>query len=145
MSETTIVVITGRDSGRPTVRGEDDVHSPSPPAVGTGRGTQHDVPTGGGDVVPPLRWHGPRHSRAVAMMRDTPRTFVGPVVFLLQGPVPSDVAEKVHAELLRLRGISLCELDLAAGTLTVNAQTPVDRTDVVALLDRLGCRVSSLG
>jgi hypothetical protein len=75
------------------------------------------------------------------MMRDTPRTFVGPVVLLTRGPIPGAVADHVRTELLRLRGISHCELDGDAGTLTVTAQAPVDRTDVLAVLDRLGCRV----
>jgi hypothetical protein len=75
------------------------------------------------------------------MMRDTPRTFVGPVVLLTCGPVPAAVADDVRSELLRLRGISHCELDGGAGTITVTAHGPVDRADVLAVLDRLGCRV----
>jgi hypothetical protein len=75
------------------------------------------------------------------MMRDTPRTFVGPLVLLTRGPVPDAVAENVRSDLLRLRGLSHCELDGDAGTLTVTAHAPVDRTDVLAVLDRLGCRV----
>lgn len=74
-------------------------------------------------------------------MRDTPRTFVGSVVFLLDGPVCGHVTHAVHAALGRLPGISRCELDADAGALVVTAAAPVDRADVVAVLDRLGCPV----
>jgi len=75
------------------------------------------------------------------MMRETPRTFVGSVAFLLEGAVCHHIADAVGSEIGRLPGISRCDLDVAAGTLVVTAATPVDRTDVVAVLDRLGCRV----
>lgn len=75
------------------------------------------------------------------MMRNTPRTFVGSVVFLLDGPVCAHLTDAVHAQIRRLPGISRCELDAAAGTLVVTAEAPVDRTDVVEVLDRLGCQV----
>ena len=75
------------------------------------------------------------------MMRDTPRTFVGSVVFLLDGPVGGHAADVVRAEVGRLPGIGRCDLDPAEGTLLVTALAPVDRTDVVAVLDRLGWRV----
>ena len=74
------------------------------------------------------------------MMRDTPRTFVGSVVFSLDGPVCSHITNAVHAEVGQLPGVSRCILD-PAGTLLVTAQDPVDRTDVIAVLDRVGCRV----
>lgn len=75
------------------------------------------------------------------MMRNTPRTFIGPVVFLLDGPVCVHIIDAVHAEVGALPGISRCELDARAGTLVVTAETPVDRTDVVEVLDGLGCQV----
>jgi len=74
-------------------------------------------------------------------MRNTPRTFVGSVVLSIDGPVSEDVIDVVHAELGLVAGISRCELDSAAGTLVVTATAPVDRTDVVEVLDRLGCRI----
>ena len=77
------------------------------------------------------------------MMRDTPRTFVGSVVFLLQAPVTANVAEAVHAEIGRLPGISRCDLDVASGALLITADVPTDRTDILAALDRLGCRVQA--
>ncbi len=75
------------------------------------------------------------------MMRDTPRTFVGSVVFLLREPVCSHLVDDVPAGILGLSGVSGCQLDPAAGVLVVTARDPVDRADVLATLDRLGCRV----
>lgn len=75
------------------------------------------------------------------MMPNTPRSFIGSVAFALHGPVRAQLRDTVHAEILRLPGISFCELDAAAGTLLVTAGAPVDRTSVVEVLDRLGCRV----
>jgi hypothetical protein len=75
------------------------------------------------------------------MMRNTPRTFVGSVVFLLDGPVCTHITDSVHAQVRALTGISRCELDAVAGTLVVTAETPVDRTDIVEVLDGLGCQV----
>lgn len=75
------------------------------------------------------------------MMRDTPRTFVGSVVFLLETPVPAEVADLVRADLSRLPGISRCEFDARGGSLLVSAAAPIDRSDILEVLDRLGCRV----
>jgi hypothetical protein len=75
------------------------------------------------------------------MMRQTPRTFVGTVVFLLEEPRCRRTTETISAEVGRLPGVSSCDLDVAAGTLMVTAAEPVDRSDVVAALDRLGCRI----
>jgi hypothetical protein len=75
------------------------------------------------------------------MMRETPRTFVGSVVLLLGGPPCGHLADAVVAEVEALPGVSRCALDAAAGTLLVTAQEPVDRTDVVTVLDRVGCPV----
>lgn len=75
------------------------------------------------------------------MMRNTPRTFVGTVVFVLDEPVCAHIADLVHSEVGALSGISRCDLDVEAATLVVTAQDPVDRADVVEILDRLGCRV----
>jgi hypothetical protein len=77
------------------------------------------------------------------MMRNTPRTFVGPVVLNLRGRVCAHVAEEACDMVLALDGVTHCELDLAAGTVLVTAVQPVDRTEVVAALDRAGCRVRS--
>lgn len=74
------------------------------------------------------------------MMKDTPRTFVGPVVFLLREPLSPESAAAVCAEVEEVPGISSCTIDTTAGAVVVTARQPVDRTTVVATLDRLGCR-----
>jgi hypothetical protein len=74
------------------------------------------------------------------MMRQTPRTFVGSIVFIVEEPMCGRTTEMISAEVVRLPGVSSCDLDVAAGTLRVTAAEPVDRSDVVAALDRLGCR-----
>ena len=77
------------------------------------------------------------------MMKDTPRTFVGSVVLVLEGPVAAAAAALVRAAIEHVDGISHCDVDASAGTVMVTAQRPVDRTDLVALLHRLGCHVRS--
>ena len=75
------------------------------------------------------------------MMRNTPRTFVGTVVLLLEGPVCAHITDVVHAAVRALPGISRCELDVSVGTLVVTAEAPVDLADIIDILDGLGCRV----
>ena len=71
------------------------------------------------------------------MMRDTPRTFVGTVVFRLSSPLPVDVGESLERHVAALSGVSFCGLDEEAGLLVVTAEAPVERTDVLALVARL--------
>jgi hypothetical protein len=75
------------------------------------------------------------------MMRNTPRTFVGTVVLLLDGPVCRHITDAVHASVRALPGISRCQLDAAACTLVVTAEAPVDRAEIIEMLDGLGCQV----
>lgn len=77
------------------------------------------------------------------MMPNTPRTFVGSMAFQLRRPLGAGVAEAVGDGLAALEGVSTCSLDEPAGLLFVTARSPVDRADVVALLERLGCRVEN--
>jgi hypothetical protein len=75
------------------------------------------------------------------MMRDTPRTFVGPVVLVLEESVSSVVATSACAEVEQLPGVGSCTFDAAPGTVVVTAHSPVDRTVIVSTLVRLGCRL----
>lgn len=75
------------------------------------------------------------------MMRGTPRTFVGPTLFALEGAVCVHVADAVRTRLDAMPGISGCELDIAAGVLLVTANAPVDRADVLDVLRTTGCPV----
>jgi hypothetical protein len=77
------------------------------------------------------------------MMRGTPRTFVGPTVFALDGAVCVHIADAVRSRVTAMPGISACELDSAAGVLLVTAEAPVDRSDVLDVLRTTGCPVHS--
>lgn len=74
-------------------------------------------------------------------MRDTPRTFVGPVVLRLQGPLGSDRADAVREAVATLDDVSLCSLDPAAGVLVLRARAAVDRGEVLSLLRGAGVGV----
>ncbi len=75
------------------------------------------------------------------MMQGTPRTFVGPTVFLLRGRICRHVADAVRTRVAAIPGIGTCELDVHARVLVVTARDPVDRADVLAVLHAAGCPV----
>lgn len=75
------------------------------------------------------------------MMRDTPRVFIGSVVFLLEGPLDDRVVDELLLSVASLPGVRACEHDAAAGALVVTAGAPMDRAAVVAAIDRAGCRI----
>ena len=75
------------------------------------------------------------------MMPGTPRTFVGPTLFTLDGAVCVHVADAVRARICAMPGISACELDTPAGVLLVTAEAPVDRSDILDVLRTTGCPV----
>ena len=74
-------------------------------------------------------------------MRGTPRIFVGTVTLCVDGLRVHRVAQAVRGEVARLPGVRVLALDAAAGSVSVTAHLPVDRGDVVAALERAGCRV----
>lgn len=75
------------------------------------------------------------------MMKGTPRMFVGSVVLVLEDQVSNETAGAVRTALGQMDDISYFEVDPHAGTVVVTAQRAMDRTDLVTILDRLGCRV----
>lgn len=75
------------------------------------------------------------------MMRGTPHTFIGSVAFRLEGAVCSHLAEEARDRLARVPGLAACDFDVDAATLVVTATAPVDRAEVLAVLDAAGCRV----
>ena len=87
---------------------------------------------------------GTRGTAEVAMMRHTPRTFIGSVVFLLEDPLSAETAELVRAHMRRIPGVNRCDHDIVSGALVVTADVPTDRNDIIEVLDRLGCRVRDL-
>jgi hypothetical protein len=76
------------------------------------------------------------------MMRNTPRTFVGTVVFRLADPPSAEAGATLERQVCALPGVRSCDLDDDAGLLMVTADAPVESSDVLALLDRLGCQAT---
>jgi hypothetical protein len=77
------------------------------------------------------------------LMRGTPRTFVGPTVFRLEGAVCVHVAHAVRSRIGAMPGVDACEIDNHAGVLLVTAGAPVDRSEVLDVLRGTGCPVRS--
>jgi hypothetical protein len=75
------------------------------------------------------------------MMQGTPRTFVGPTVFTLEGAVCGHVADDVRTRIGAISGIRGCEFDIPAGVLLLTAEAPVDRSDILDVLRITGCPV----
>ena len=75
------------------------------------------------------------------MMRQTPRTFVGSVVLLLDGPIDPLAARRARDRVAELPGVRSCDLDPGSGSLVVTAVQPVDRSDVLDVVGECGCRV----
>jgi hypothetical protein len=75
------------------------------------------------------------------MMRGTPRTFVGPTLFTLDGAVCVHIADDVRTRIGAMPGISGCELDIPARVLLVTAGAPVDRSEILEVLRTTGCPV----
>ncbi|HRE15343.1 MAG TPA: hypothetical protein PLD37_14195, partial [Usitatibacteraceae bacterium] len=60
-------------------------------------------------------------------MPGTPRTFVGAAMFLLDRPVCRHLEAVVTAELERIPGLAVVDLNPRTGSLIVRAGEPVDR------------------
>jgi len=74
------------------------------------------------------------------MMRNTPRTFVGTVTFRLEDTPGLDAGALAEGFGL-MPDVRISEMDVGERTVLVTALRPTDRSDVVAALARLGCRV----
>lgn len=75
------------------------------------------------------------------MMRGTPRSFVGPTLFTLDGTVCNHIADAVRTRIGAMPGVRACELDIPAGVLVVTAEAPVDRSEVLEVLRTTGCPI----
>lgn len=72
------------------------------------------------------------------MMRDTPRTFVGTTSFQVVGMTDQDCADAVTAAVASLPGITGVSADPGARCVVVTTDRPLDRGDVVAVIERAG-------
>ena len=72
------------------------------------------------------------------MLNHTPRTFVGATTFHVDGMTCQRCHDAVTDQIGRLPGVVSVHIDAATGTVTVTAETPVDRVDVAAAVQTAG-------
>lgn len=72
------------------------------------------------------------------MLTSTPRTFVGSTTVSVRGMTCGHCERAVTAEVGRVDGVRDVVVDLAAGTVTVTVDHPVDRAEIAAAVDEAG-------
>lgn len=72
------------------------------------------------------------------MLNDTPRAFVGATTFHVDGMTCRRCHGAVADQISRLPGVVEVRIDAVTGTVTVTAQTPVDRVDVAQAVKTAG-------
>lgn len=72
------------------------------------------------------------------MLNDTPRTFVGATTFHVDGMTCRRCHDAVADHVSRLPGVVEVRIDAVTGTVTVTAETPVDRVDVAEAVKTAG-------
>ena len=72
------------------------------------------------------------------MLSATPRTFVGSTTFTVTGMTCGHCRRAVTEEIAAVDGVGSVTVDLASGTVTVTADSPVDRADIAAAVDEAG-------
>ncbi len=72
------------------------------------------------------------------MLSSTPRTFVGSTTFSVDGMTCDHCRRAVTEEISAVPGVESVTVDLATGTVTVDATSPVDRADIAAAVDEAG-------
>ena len=75
------------------------------------------------------------------MQNNIPRTFVGSTTFTVDGMTCDHCRNAVSSEISSVPGVDTVVVDLASGTVTVAANTPVDRADIAAAVDEAGYAV----
>ena len=72
------------------------------------------------------------------MTNDVPRTFVDTTTYRVEGMTCDHCRHAVTAEICAVPGVEGVTVDLAAGTVTVSAAQPINRTDIAAAVDEAG-------
>jgi copper chaperone CopZ len=72
------------------------------------------------------------------MMPSTPRTFIGSSTFTVTGMTCAHCQRAVTQEISGVDGVESVVVDIAAGTVTVTARRPVDRSQIAAAVDEAG-------
>ena len=73
-------------------------------------------------------------------MSSTPRTFVGTATVRVDDLACGHCLDAVQASVRQVRGVRVVAVDHAAGTVTVVAAEPVDRTEIDEAVARTGHR-----
>jgi copper ion binding protein len=72
------------------------------------------------------------------MLSSTPRTFVGTTTVTVRGMTCGHCQRAIEQEVGSVEGIRDVAVDLAAGTVTVSVDRPVDRAEIAAAVDEAG-------
>jgi copper ion binding protein len=72
------------------------------------------------------------------MLNSTPRTFVGSTTVAVRGMTCGHCERAITQDVGRVDGVRDVRVDLAAGTVTVTVDRPVDRADIAAAVDEAG-------
>ena len=72
------------------------------------------------------------------MLNSTPRTFVGSTTVAVRGMTCGHCERAVTQEVGLVEGVRDVSVDLAAGTVTVSVDRPVDRAEIAAAVDEAG-------
>ncbi len=72
------------------------------------------------------------------MLSGTPRTFIGSTTFTVTGMTCAHCQRAVTEEIARIDGVESVTVDMASGTVSVNAAWPVDRADIAVAVDEAG-------
>ncbi len=75
------------------------------------------------------------------MMSNTPRVFVGTTTFLLQGMTSDACLRTVSTSITQFAGVRIVDADLVGGIVTITADQPVDRADILAAITLSGYTV----
>jgi copper ion binding protein len=72
------------------------------------------------------------------MLTSTPRTFVGSTTVAVRGMTCGHCERAITQEVGAVDGVRDVRVDLAAGTVTVSVDRPVDRAEIAAAVDEAG-------
>jgi copper ion binding protein len=72
------------------------------------------------------------------MLTSTPRTFVGSTTVTVRGMTCGHCERAIKQEVGGVDGVRDVSVDLAAGTVTVSVDRPVDRAEIAAAVDEAG-------
>lgn len=77
------------------------------------------------------------------MTSNGPNTFIGIGRFQVTGMTCEHCQRAVTTEISRINGVEHVDVDLASGTVTIDAGTPVTHEAIASALDEAGYRLAS--